>query len=157
MPEPNDDFLQKLIAATKGGATEQGLRELLAAAAKSAPSQSERLQELYSLYTKTYTFSPGDLVGWKPGLRDRNYPADGAPAIVLEVLKAAIFDGNSDAGTPYFREPYDIVAGLIASDGIFHTYHFNSMRLAPYVPPQKPSFAQGLTIGQVPNVKSVSG
>jgi hypothetical protein len=49
---------------------------------------AERLRALYATLTTAYTFAPGDLVTWKPGLDVMHKPAVGHPAIVTRVLDA---------------------------------------------------------------------
>jgi len=44
---------------------------------------------------------------------------------------------GNDSGSPYFREPLDIVLGFLNGDGDFITYHFDSRRFAPVIE-QKP-------------------
>ncbi len=40
----------------------------------------------YASLNMTYVFRSGELLCWKPGLRNRRTPAYGTPAVVLEVL-----------------------------------------------------------------------
>lgn len=83
-------------------------------------------------------FRPGDLVCWKPGLRNRRVPRPGRPAVVVEVLADPVLDGGKDSGDAYFREPLDIVLGLFIDQGRhrgdFITWHFDSRRFQPWSP-----------------------
>ena len=44
-----------------------------------------------------------------------------------------MIDAGNDSGSPYFREPLDIVLGFVDGDGDFITYHFDSRRFAPVI------------------------
>ena len=72
------------------------------------------------------------LVKWKRGLRNRVIPRDGEPAIVVELLKEAIMDSERDPGSSYFREPLDIVLGVIDPDGDFAVFHYDRRRFEPW-------------------------
>lgn len=91
------------------------------------------LQRLRRAMLATHVFKAGDLVRWKPGLKNRKRPAEGEPAIVFEVLDTPLFDPDSDgAGTPYFREPLSIMLGVLDDDGDFLTFHFDARRFEPF-------------------------
>ena len=85
-----------------------------------------------------HDFNPGDLVSWKPGLRNRRMPRYGRPAVVIEVLLDPVLDDAKDSGDAYFREPLDIVLGVFIEQGRhrgdFITWHFDSRRLQPWSP-----------------------
>ena len=81
-----------------------------------------------SLFTK-HTFSVGDLVTWKPGLR--NKATKSPPFVVVEVLLASIYDGEANAGSPYFREPLDMVIGFLDREGELNCLHVDSRRFRP--------------------------
>lgn len=98
--------------------------EMLAHKAAKARAMHER-------FMRRHEFRPGQLVCWKPELRNRKYPAYGECGVVVSVLPAPVTDGNDDSGSPYFREPLDIVLGFVDGDGDFVTYHFDSRRFAP--------------------------
>lgn len=94
------------------------------------------LRERYQALQRRHTFAPGDLVTWKAGMANRQSPKPGEPAIVIEVLAEPVFDTEMDSGSTYFREPLDLVLGVIWSKdqprGEFVTFHFNSQRFEPY-------------------------
>ena len=74
-------------------------------------------------------FSPGQIVQWKAGMRNRFLPAYGELAIVMEVLNPPILDTDAEnAGTNYFREPLSLVLGLHDPDGDFQIFHFDGRR-----------------------------
>lgn len=75
---------------------------------------------------------PGALAMWKPGLKNRRFPAYGQPVIVVERLSAPIFDKAMESGSPYYREPLDIVLGIAWRNGDFLVFHFDGRRFQPY-------------------------
>lgn len=89
----------------------------------------------HSLATR-HRFAPGDLVAWKPGLKNRRVPRYGTPAVVVEVLETPVFDNETDSGSTYFREPLDLVLGMIWESGPgrgdFVTFHVDSRRFQPW-------------------------
>ena len=94
------------------------------------------LRERYQLLMRPQRFAPGDLVTWKPGLKNHRIPRYGHPAVVVEILETPVFDSDRDAGSPYFREPCDVVLGLLLDDGPargeLFTWHFDSRRFQPW-------------------------
>lgn len=94
------------------------------------------LQERYRQLARRHTFNPGDLVTWKPGLKNRRVPRSNQPAVVLDVLTEPVFDSERDSGSPYFREPLDIVLGVFIDEGPhrgdFLNWHFDSRRFQPW-------------------------
>lgn len=92
----------------------------------------EKLRERYSIFDEKYNFSKGDIVKWKPLLKDRRLPLENEPAVVIEVLDKPVFDKNDDAGSPYFNIPYDIILGVIGEEDDFLTFYYNSKRFMPY-------------------------
>lgn len=92
---------------------------------------TDQLQSLYRSYVARNVFLPGDLVTWKPGLKNRVHPAEGEPAVVVRVLDTPIIDGLADAGNPDFKAEYDLICGL-SIDGVFLTYHYDSARFKKY-------------------------
>lgn len=92
------------------------------------------LKECQQRLTETYVFKPGDVVRWKPELRNRPNPEYNTPVVVLEVLGKPTFDHEGDSGSPYYKEPLTLVAGHIPCKGRFMIYHFDARRLEPYTP-----------------------
>lgn len=88
----------------------------------------EVLRERYDALADKNDFNEGEFVCWKPGLMNRRRPAEGEPAIVVKVLEEPVYDEEKDAGSPTFREPLDLVLGLIDEDEDFLTFHFDSRR-----------------------------
>ncbi|MGF1547803.1 MAG: hypothetical protein ACFCUG_10790 [Thiotrichales bacterium] len=96
----------------------------------------EALRARYRLFAQSHCFVPGDLVTWKPGLRNRRLPRYGGPAIVLAVLDSPVFDAGVDSGQTYFREPLDLVLGVLwdhgSNQGELLSWHFDSRRFQPW-------------------------
>lgn len=94
------------------------------------------LRERYQSFSEPHRFAPGDLVTWKPGMKNHRLPRYGQPAVVLEVLETPRYDGETDAGSTYFRERRDLVLGLILEDGPgrgeLFGFHFDRRRFMPY-------------------------
>ena len=94
------------------------------------------LLERYAALNMTHAFQPGELVCWKPGLRNRHAPAYGTPAVVLEVLDPPIYDGEQESGSAYFREPLSLVIGLFWNRdphrGDFIAFHVDERRFEPW-------------------------
>lgn len=97
---------------------------------------AEILRSRYLALQTPHPFKPGDLVTWKPGMQNKLKPGYGQPAVVLEVLQTPIFDGEKEAGSAYFREPLDLVLGLIYDEGgrrgDFVVWYFDSRRFQPW-------------------------
>lgn len=79
--------------------------------------RDDQLLERYALLNVPHRFAPGMLVRWKPGLRNRRYPTADQSAVVLEVLEAPLLDTEAEPGSTYFREPLDLVLGVILTEG----------------------------------------
>ena len=97
---------------------------------------SAALRERYQRFMQPHRFAPGDLVTWKPGLKNHRVPQYGQPAVVVEILETPVFDSDRDAGSTYFREPLDVVLGLFVDDGPARgellTWHFDRRRFQPW-------------------------
>lgn len=75
----------------------------------------------------------GDVVQWKPGMKNRRAPRYGQPAIVVEVLAQPVSADSHEPGSTYFREPLDVVLGVFWHEkpghGEFLAFHYDSRRL----------------------------
>lgn len=88
----------------------------------------KKLKELCSRLHHQSEFKEGDLVKWKPGLKNRNYPAYDEPVIIVSVLDSPVFDPSElTAASPYFREPLSLIIGEIV-DKDFVEYHVDARR-----------------------------
>lgn len=93
--------------------------------------EASRLQAALTLLRTSHRFQPGQLVRWKAGLKHQKTPSEEESAIVVEVLAKPVFDSEKDAGSQYFREPLDLVLGVIDEEGDFLLYHYDGRRFEP--------------------------
>lgn len=93
-----------------------------------------RLKDFHKRFTEEkYEFKVGQIVRWKAGMKNRRRPDYNQPVIVVDVLDKPVFDTKEEgAGTPYFREPLDILLGIIDEDNEFIVFHYDSRRFEPY-------------------------
>lgn len=128
MAQINENALNELIdQKIREAVAQQGMSSQTA---KQDSDEIERLTHLCDeLHNKTY-FTTGDIVVWKDGLKNKNYPEYGQPAIVLERLDTPIVNSVEDAGSTYFNESLDIVLGLIShdEDDAFLVFYYDSRR-----------------------------
>lgn len=104
----------------------------------------ERLRELAASYFTKHDFKPGDVVTWKPGLKNALFPDYGEPVVILDVMSGQI-DDKSDPNNQHFREPSDIRIGVYPGENDLEGYWMDSSRFQPYREP-----------GQEQNQKSAS-
>ncbi len=95
-------------------------------------SKVDELKKAYKVYNDYYEFDQGDIVQWKEGMKNKKVPLYDEPAIVIEVLKEPVLNRNVEAGSPYFRESYDIILGIISSRKELIFFHYDSKRFKPY-------------------------
>lgn len=92
------------------------------------------LEHLYARFQVEHEFVVGQYVRWKAGLRNRRWPDYDEPAIVLNVLPSPIYgtgDDDLNSGSPSFREPLDIVLGVIDQDHELGCFYFDKRRFEP--------------------------
>jgi len=88
------------------------------------------LRKKHELFTRGDTFKVGDIVSWKPGLRNRRYPRPGTAGIVTRIFPVPVKDASkTEAGSPYFNEDLDVSIGVIDGDGDFVEFTYDSKRL----------------------------
>jgi hypothetical protein len=93
------------------------------------------MEEIYKELLISYEFKPGQMVEWKQGLKNRVKPSLHEPAIVISVLEEPIFDTDRDSGTPYFKEPLDLVIGVFQEeeDANMFFFYVDKRRLQPFL------------------------
>lgn len=92
----------------------------------------KKLQGLYALFNKKHDFKIGDIVEYKPGFQTK---MSSGPFVVMEILENPILITEQGPGTPYFREPLDIILGEIAENQfgeVLIAMHYDSRRFQPY-------------------------
>lgn len=87
-----------------------------------------------ALRTPSGPFQVGDLVMWKPGLKNKVRPIYGAPAVVLDVLDEPLFDMDGPMSSGSYREPLDLLLGVLDA-GELVAFHFDSRRFERFVQP----------------------
>ena len=76
---------------------------------------------------------PGTLAVWKPGLKNRLFPRYGEPVVVVDLLDRPVTDSEHKSGSPYFREPLDVLVGVVRGDDReFLVYHADRRRFQPH-------------------------
>lgn len=80
-----------------------------------------------ALLKEPENFEVGDLVMWKPALRNRYFPAPGAPAVVLGFAPGRVSD-ERNPGSALFDEPLDLQLGVIEGDGDLIVFHYDRRR-----------------------------
>lgn len=105
-------------------ANEPAMRQEWYADAVSDPQYSADLRRAFSSYRRDEVFEPGQLVQWKPMLRNRPYPSEGAPAVVIRYLEPA-----SQPDSPDLSEEHDIELGFLDGEQSFLVFPTASARL----------------------------
>lgn len=99
---------------------------------KDDDSAIQELKKSYEAYISNESLSTGDVVSWKPGMRNRTLPNYRQPAIVIEKLQYPIFDESQNAGSQYFHEPLDLRVGFLDDNNRFVIYFYDSRRFEKY-------------------------
>lgn len=92
----------------------------------------QELKKSYEAYISNESLSTGDVVSWKPGMRNRTLLNYRQPAIVIEKLQYPIFDESQNAGSQYFHEPLDLRVGFLDDNNQFVIYFYDSRRFEKY-------------------------
>jgi len=129
-----DQLIQQLVQAELMKALELKSDAIVSEPKVYGERDIEDLKQLNALFSTKYVFEKNQIVRWKKGLQNRRLPAKNQPAIVMDVLHPPILSSEEQSGSPYFREPLDIVLGFIdESDGDFMAFHYDSRRFEPYL------------------------
>ena len=88
----------------------------------------DRLRDRYlDLITSAGPFEPGMIVTWKPGLKNRRYPAYNAPAIVISFEEGRI-DTSQPAPSGSGGQPADLELCVLLANGQLLTFRGDSRR-----------------------------
>jgi len=128
------DLLQSLERERAKGKAEKTVSEKEAKAIRA-------ISDRFRAYNTPQQFSPGDIVKWKQGMRNRRFPPNDGVAIVTKVYDKPIYDEKAkESGSPQFHDPMTVILGVIDEDGDFVEFHYDGSRfeLAPRmsVPPR---------------------
>jgi len=128
-----EDFGQILACDEQEAVNTEGeVAALCGLDVESLEEQVSRLKAYATRFMSTpHAFKPGDIIRWKRGMKNKCFPANDTPIIVIEVLTTPIYDREGDAGSPYFKEPLTLVAGCLKDDGQFTVFHYDSRRFEP--------------------------
>jgi len=98
-----------------------------------AEARAEYLKELLASYQAQHEFKVGDLIQWKSGLRNKRFPAYGAPVIVVESHPGRV-NTVGEPSSSYFSERLDLTIATIDGDGDgdFMFYTVDSARFEPF-------------------------
>ena len=96
-----------------------------------AVCRAEELRNHYQVLTEVNNFKSGQLVKWKPSLRNKSKPMYNEPAIVVDVLDEPILGENKETGSAYFREPLDLILGFLDDENLV-LFHFDKRRFELY-------------------------
>jgi hypothetical protein len=92
-------------------------------------TEQEELMQAYKEMNTRHLFKEGQIVEWKhERLRNKNMCG---PFIVMEVLEKPLITDEQSAGSPYFREPLDLVLGCFDEEGDFLCFYYDSRRMRP--------------------------
>lgn len=69
----------------------------------------------------------GDIVRWKPGMRDSKFPKDSQQVVVMETFPAYVSDKKGACSTG-FREPVDVRLAFLDEDDDVRMFVFDSRR-----------------------------
>ncbi len=84
-------------------------------------------------FLKKCALQKNQVVKWKHGLKNRRFPLENQPAIIVDILNPILISEEKETGSPYFREPLDILLGFIDEKrGDFLVFHCDSRRFEPY-------------------------
>ena len=88
------------------------------------------LEQKFSAFLeeKATKFDVGDVVKWKKGLKNKKYPKEGQYCMVVEELEQPIIQDTKDSGSPYYREPLDLVLALLDDDSDLLILHYDKRR-----------------------------
>jgi len=130
------NILNKLNDSDRADLGQALITQALEAAKPPTPEDeaalAEELPKRVRLLSEKHEFDAGMLVEWKPGLKNRRRPAYGAPAVVVEVLTEPVLSTSDESGSSYFREPLDLIAGIIDSEGDFIWFYYDKRRFQPF-------------------------
>lgn len=94
-------------------------------------AEAGALKDAFAVFLKSYKFEVGQIVQWKPGMRNK---LGQGPRIVTKILDKPEVDTEHDSGSSYFKEPLDIILGEI-NGGEFVEHYHDSRRFEPYTGP----------------------
>jgi len=122
MTDVSDERLLKKIVGLLRESPEIDSNELLGA------DTDVLKQKVNAFLADSDKFKPGDIVRWKKGLKNRKYPKENQSCYVINVLENPIIQDARDPGSPYYREPLDLVLALLDEDSDLVLFHYDKRR-----------------------------
>lgn len=89
---------------------------------------ASNLIEHLAKFNETHQFTTGQLIQVKPGF---DTMIDPGVCIVSKVLNEPVYS-NAEFSSCFFKEPLDMIVGVIGGDGAFREFHADSRRYEPY-------------------------
>ena len=142
MSSPSADVLLARLETLARGLGPEARLELIehlsgaGAVPRAISVDTGQLSAIYDSYMQRHEFKPGQIVEWKPGLRNKRLPDYGQPAVVQDVLAEPVINTAEPADSPYFREYLDLILGVLDGDGDLVFLHFDARRLQPAHQPE---------------------
>ncbi|WP_353930516.1 hypothetical protein WJM97_19940 [Okeanomitos corallinicola TIOX110] len=127
----SQDLISALVKSLQNDNFEEDEEEIATEKEIYGAEYITQLQTACQSFLKKETFQVGQLVKWKANLKNRKFPYQHQPAIVVEILDQPIIS-DDESGSPYFRENLDIILGILADDNTFLTFHYDSRRFEAY-------------------------
>jgi hypothetical protein len=93
--------------------------------------EARRIIDLFNDLKRNGEFRIGDLVTWKPGLKNGRYPEKNYPAVVTRVYEQPLVRSDMESGSNHFREPLDLVILVDTGDEVSE-FHVDSRRFRHY-------------------------
>lgn len=118
-----EDISAELLKQLLSKATKQNLQER----AFERTTDDELMRKVRALVDIPTDFKPGDTVRWKNGLKNRKLPSEEQLAVVVRQLSEPLVT-DEDSGTPYFREPLDLVLAFIDKEDRLVVFYYDRRR-----------------------------
>jgi hypothetical protein len=120
----NDDEVRKIANAIK---------KMMGDDSRGTPSDSNHgggsyTEKVRLFLTEEQKIEAGDLVKWKMGLKNKKFPPENKHVCVIDVLSSPVIKDDRDSGSPYFREPLDLILAVEDNDGDLMFYHYDKRR-----------------------------
>lgn len=124
-------FMIEIPRATKAPATDDTPMTGL-----NAYGRAQALSEALARYLTSHDFAVGDVVVWKPGIKNLMWPRYGEPAVIAEVFSEPNMRMPVDEpSSPLFMAPmHGRIAICHPDDGTLLAYAVDFNRFEPYAP-----------------------
>lgn len=86
---------------------------------------TKHLLETFNALQRVEEFAPGDLVQWKPRLKNQRYPHYGRPAVVIGPIEPPLESENQTDGD---TSKVDVLLGFLDGESDLRVYGYQSSR-----------------------------